>query len=294
MTVPVTIENEALRLEVWPQFGGKVSSMVDKADGHELMFSFPLEMPTRCQYGTTYANGWFAGWDECFPGVDSGTYPLHPYENVQVPDHGELWALPTTAVPTRDGITVVWHGLRFGYRLTRKLFLEGPAVVAEYTLINLAPFEFRFGWSLHALLSTVSPLTIDLGTTAHLRDGNGDGETVWPTLDLATSFTRSDELPAGQAWKRFTADPIAATARVAYPQRQRRLDVSFSSDTDVSAYWGVWINSGGWEGHRHVALQPTTSRSDDLRRSIADGSAGRVGPGGRVDWAVRMTVGAEE
>ena len=42
------------------------------------------------------------------------------------PDHGELWGLPTTAVPTKDGITTVWHGLRFGYRLTRKLYLEGP------------------------------------------------------------------------------------------------------------------------------------------------------------------------
>lgn len=292
MTVPVTIENDALRLDVWPQFGGKVSSLIDKADGHELLFSYPLDFPTRCQYGTSYADGWYAGWDECFPAVDSGPYPLHPYEGVNVPDHGELWALPTTAVPTRDGITTVWHGLRFGYRLTRKLYLESASVVAEYTLINLAPFEFRFGWAMHAMLSTASPVTVDLGPAVHLRDGDGGGETRWPALDAGTNFTRSDELPAGRAWKRFTADPILTGARIGYPERHRRLEVGYSSEW-LAAYWGLWVNTGGWEGHRHVALEPTTARSDSLQRSIADGSAGRVPPGGRADWAVRMTVAAE-
>ncbi|MGC4030289.1 MAG: hypothetical protein QM754_00880 [Tepidisphaeraceae bacterium] len=295
MTVPVIIENEAWRLEVWPQFGGKVSSMIDKADGHELLFSFPLELPTRCQYGTKYANGWFAGWDECFPAVDAGPYPQHPYEGIQVPDHGELWALPTTAVPTRGGITTVWHGLRFGYRLTRKLYLDGNSVVAEYTLINLAPLEFRFVWAMHALLSLASPVTVDLGDMVHLRDEAKTHETLWPALDVATNFTRSDELPAGQAWKRFGGDPIAAAAKIGYPLRGRGLEIAYSADSsDVAAYWGVWVNSGGWEGHKHLALEPTTGRSDALAPSIADGSAGRVGPGGRAEWAVRLTTAASE
>ena len=87
-----------------------------------------------------------------------GRYPGHPYDSVNVPDHGELWGLPTTSVPTRGGITTVWHGLRFGYRLTRKLYLEGSSIVAEYTLINLAPFDFRFVWAAHGLMSMAAPV----------------------------------------------------------------------------------------------------------------------------------------
>lgn len=290
MTTPVTIENDALRLDVWPAFGGKVSSMVDKADGHELLFNYPIEMPMRCQYGTDYRNGWYSGWDECFPAIDPGPYPLHPYEGVVIPDHGELWALPTTAVPTRDGITTVWHGLRFGYRLTRKLYLEAASVVAEYTLINLAPFEFRFGWSMHALLSMAVPMTVDLGGTTHLRDGQGKDETAWPMLDVDTRFTRTDELPAGRAWKRFSADPIVGPARISYPSRRRQLKISYGSDTEVQSYWGLFVNNGGWEGHKLLALQPTTARSDSVQRAIADGSAGHLPPGGRADWSVRLTV----
>src|SRR5947209_15555975 len=133
MAHPVLIENEALRMEVWPALGGKVASLADKADEFELLFNYPAEIPTAALYDTAYGNGWYAGWDECFPAVSPSHYVGHPYDGIAVPDHGELWGLPTTAVPAKDGITTVWHGLRFGYRLTRKLYLDGPSVRAEYT-----------------------------------------------------------------------------------------------------------------------------------------------------------------
>src|SRR5438105_3250546 len=136
MNQPVTIENDALRLEVWPQFGGKVSSAVDKADGYDLLFNYPAELPTGSLYDIAYAKGWCAGWDECFPAIAPSRYVGHPYDGIPVPDHGELWGLPTTAVPAKanDGITTVWQGLRFGYTLSRKLYLDGPTIAAEYTL----------------------------------------------------------------------------------------------------------------------------------------------------------------
>jgi hypothetical protein len=46
MSQPVQLESDLLRAEVWPQFGGRLTSLVDKADGYELLFSYPTEMPT--------------------------------------------------------------------------------------------------------------------------------------------------------------------------------------------------------------------------------------------------------
>jgi len=146
MSQPVTIENDFVRMEVYPHIGGKVASLIDKADKFEMMFDYPVELPTRPQYDIRFDDSWHAGWDECFPAMAPGKYPLHPYEGINIPDHGELWGLPTMAVPTRNGITTVWNGLRFGYRLTRKLHLEQSSILADYTLVNLAPFEFRFVW----------------------------------------------------------------------------------------------------------------------------------------------------
>src|SRR5687767_1664503 len=130
MSLPVTIENEALRMEVWATFGGKVSSVIDKADGYELLFTYPSEIPIeQAKYDRPYAQSWCVGWDELMPAVGGGAYPVFPYKGIAVPDHGELWGIPTTAVPSRNGITTVWHGLRFGYRLTRKLFLEANQII---------------------------------------------------------------------------------------------------------------------------------------------------------------------
>jgi hypothetical protein len=297
MSQPVTIENDLLRMDVWPLTGGKISSLVDKADKFELLFNYPAELPTRAQYDAPYSNGWYAGWDECFPGIGPGKYVGHPYDGIGIPDHGELWGLPTVAVPTKDGITTVWHGLRFGYRLTRKLSLEGPSLVAEYTLVNLAPFDFRFVWAAHGLMSLAAPVELDPGRGTEFRfshdaDGRERTETFqWPRAS-DDDLSRPDALPPKRGWKVFSADPIAAPAVVRYPSRGRSVTIAYESEDQLPAYWGIWINTGGWAGHHHVAIEPTTGRFDQLDRAVRDNSAGTVGPLGRAGWTVRWTVAA--
>ena len=296
MSQPVTVENDAVRLQVWPTFGGKVSSVVDKADGYELMFDYPAELPTRPRYDEPFDDGWYAGWDECFPAVAPGRYPGRPYDGIGIPDHGELWGLPTTAVPAKDGITCVWHGLRFGYRLTRKLHLDGPALVADYTLVNLAPFEFRFVWSQHPLLSMVAPMRLDgpAGRWQYTHDADGvDHHRVfdWPAIEPGIDAGGPTSLPPGRAWKLFSQDPIGSPMVVRYPTRARSLTVAYQSSDDLPAHWGLWMNTGGWGNNRNFTVEATTGRFDQLDRAVADNSAGRVPGGGRRDWSVRWTLG---
>lgn len=300
MSQPLSIENHAVRIEVWPRLGGKVSSIVDKADGYELLFNYPAEIPENSPYGKPYDDSWYAGWDECFPAVAAGPYPRHPYDHIPVPDHGEVYALPTVAVPTKDGVTTVWHGLRFGYRLTRKLSLTDVGLTAEYTLVNLAPFEFHFVWAMHALMSMESPVHIRLTPGAgpsmrwsHSPTGSVDRPFRWPDIEGVGACDHPGSMPAGEGWKVFTAEPVRQSASVHYPSRNRSLELSYTSD-DVPAFWGLWINTGGWNRQRHFALEPTTGRFDQLDRAVADGSAGRVGAGATVRWCVSWTLRASE
>lgn len=296
MSHAVEIENDAIALEVWPQIGGKVSSIVDKADGYELLFAYPAELPESPMYDTSYGNGWYAGWDECFPAVAPSKYVGHPYDGVAVPDHGELWGLPTTAVPTKDGITTVWHGLRFGYRLTRKLYLEGSSMIAAYTLVNLAPFEFRFVWAMHALASMVSPMRIEFGGPPSFRlSHDAEGAEIqapfqWPTYG-GDDLSNPPALPPKKAWKIFSSNPAQTPMVLRYPERGRSVTIEYSSEENLPAFWAIWINTGGWAGHRHLAIEPTTGRFDQIDRAIRDGSAGRVGPLEKVTWQVRWTLG---
>jgi hypothetical protein len=298
MAQPVTIESDALRAVVWPQFGGKVSSVVDKADGYDLLFTYPSELPTGPQYDLPYGKGWYAGWDECFPGVAPGKYAGHPYDGIAIPDHGELWGVPTTSVPARNGITTVWHGLRFGYRLTRKLSLEDAALLAEYTLVNLAPFEFRFVWAQHALLAMHVPVELSTDLSRFRLSHDAKGADLQRSFDWGAAagdledVARPSEMPPGGGWKLFSLDPIRSPFDVRFPSRGgRSLRVAYASEDGLAAYWGVWINTGGWAGHHHYAVEPTTGRFDDVERAVHDESAGRVGPLGRRDWSVRWEVG---
>jgi hypothetical protein len=296
MQQPVNIENDHLALKVYPNLGGKVASILDKADRFELLFNFPAEIPTESYYDVPYADSWYAGWDECFPAVAAGKYPGKPYEGIVVPDHGELWGLPTTAVPTKNGITTVWHGLRFGYRLTRKLFLEEASLVAEYVLINLSPFEFRFVWAQHALLSMHSPLQVQLDRGAPFRfshDHHGkviNAPFAWPTTGEGDDLAQPANLPPKRGWKVFSEDPISSQAKVVYPDRGRQLRIEYKTDENGPAgYWGLWINTGGWDGQKNLAIEATTGRFDAVDQAVKDGSAGHVGPGGRCDWSTRWT-----
>src|SRR2546423_12966718 len=118
MAQPVRLENDALRLDVWPQFGGKVSSAIDKADGFELLFNYPAELPSGPQYDIPYGKSWYAGWDECFPSGAPAGYDRHPYNGIPVPDHCERWGWSTSSVLARGGFTTVLHGLLFGFLLS--------------------------------------------------------------------------------------------------------------------------------------------------------------------------------
>jgi hypothetical protein len=203
-------------------------------------------------------------------------------------------------VPTRGGITTVWYGLRFGYRLTRKLYLEESSVIADYTLVNLAPFEFRFIWAMHPNMSMNVPVRLGLQTPGQFRfshDAQGvDHQRLidWPIVSAGVDVSNIAALPAQQGWKLYSMDPISSPLTLDYPTRKRSLQIEFSSEDGLSAYWGIWINTGGWDGNRHFAIEPVTGRFDQLDRAVADGSAARVSPLGRRDWSVRWTLGGSK
>lgn len=296
MVHPITLENDALRVEIWPAYGSKVASVVDKHDNHELLFSHPCELPAKSDYDIDYGDGCYVGWDECFPGIAPGPYPGQPYDGIRVPDHGEVWGIPSTVTPANDGITTRWHGIRFAYHLTRNLRLDGSSLVASYELENLAPFPFRYVWALHSLMAMTSPVELRYAGSSDWRwshDANGTPlhrPFQWPEVQPDENLAIPSDLPAGKAWKAYSNTPISHPFTLAYPQRKRQLTISYESATAVTGYWGLWLNTGGWAGHRHVAIEPTTGRFDHLDQSVKDHSAATVQPLSKASWTVRWTL----
>ena len=63
----IIVENDHLRLVFFPQFGGRLASIVNKADGRELLFRNPVFQPANL----ASLNAWFSGgieWNGLIPG----------------------------------------------------------------------------------------------------------------------------------------------------------------------------------------------------------------------------------
>ena len=295
MMKPTTIENDALRVQVYPEYGGKVASVVDKRDGFDVMFSYPRALPTKPDYDISYGDGWYAGWDECFPGIAPAPYPKFPYTGSGIPDHGELWGIPAEFQASKEGVLTRWRGVRFGYELSRHLLLVGNTLQAEYELKNCTPFDFHFVWAMHSLMRLDVPVELKSAASewrwSHKADGTQQNTTFkWPQCTSGEDLSRPSDLPANKGWKLFSASPIEKPFTIVYPERKRQLEVSYESDSQIAAYWGVWINTGGWAGHRHFAVEPTTGLHDRLDDSMNDGSSAKVGPLGTVTWTARWTM----
>ena len=141
------------------------------------------------------------------------------------------------------------------------------------------------------------------------HDSQGRESNEWftwpccPTPQL--DFAKLQELPPRQGWKLFSMDKISTPAVVRYPTRSRSVEITYSSGTGgagvggedddsaaetVNAYWGLWINTGGWSAHQHFAIEPTTGRFDQLDRAVKDDSAGTIGPSAQVNWTVTWAL----
>jgi hypothetical protein len=112
----------------------------------------------------------------------------------------------------------------------------------------------------------------------------------WPMANPGEDLTVLDALPHRKCWKAHSVEPIESSLVVRYPTRGRTVQIEYASEDELPAYWGVWINTGGWNGQRHFAVQPTTGRFDQLDRAIRDGSAGVIAPSGRRSWSVRWSL----
>lgn len=100
----LTIENELIRVELVPQLGGKLVSMIYKPTGKQWLLDSgtrPLEQP---EFGATFTDWDMSGWDECFPTIIA--CPSGVDDHILLPDHGELWSLPGTCKIEEGLLTV--------------------------------------------------------------------------------------------------------------------------------------------------------------------------------------------
>jgi galactose mutarotase-like enzyme len=312
----LVLENEAMRLEVLPELGGKIASMT-LGHGAAATGGTLLQGPLRPYEPRTptipfdHADG--SGWDECLPSIGPCTVAYGDGKTARIEDHGDVWRLRWTvdeAEATRLRMHVACTSLPLEFE--RTLRLEGATLHVDYSVRNTGDAPAPYGWSIHPLfaiqpfdriLLPPSITKVRAEASANGRLGRAGSEHPWPMtvnsndgepLDLSIAGSHDD----GVGDKLVLPTPAEGWCALERKTLRTRLTMHF--DPKALPWLGLWICYGGWpeggsggKGYT-VAIEPCTLPVDSLEASLTQGGGATLAAGEQKQWTVRIELSHAE
>lgn len=288
----LTIQNDVIRLSLLPEFGGRITELIDLRSGRNWLVPGPAEgSPAQdAGFGVQQARGW----DECFPSGASCEVAPWP---MRLRDHGEFWGRPAQARADADSITVTAQAGPAIFQRTCQLF--GTEVELRYHIENTGPAPLPWLWGQHMLLNLHPGEVIDLpGITrmeaaflSHQGRLLGTGPLTFPRPDDPglPNLGRVHPLETGFAAKLFARVQGAFAARLGGADGQ----IEIAWHGDEIGHLGLWLDHGGWPEDApitQVCLAPSTAPFENLSCAVATAAARLLEPGGQCDWTVRLRL----
>ncbi|MBD3409271.1 MAG: hypothetical protein GF419_03615 [Ignavibacteriales bacterium] len=303
----LTLENDALRVSFLPELGGKMIEMTELATGAQYLLEPQSEdgKYRRARVGDAFDRFDVSGFDECFPTIADCRLTLNG-EELDAPDHGEVWSRPWEAKVENDAALLAIDGVMWNYRLEKRVRLEGARVEFDYRLTNGGGNRFPFLWSAHPLLKIEEGAEIRLPEEADrvlvnwasdVALGEHGDTRDWPRLSTNGSTADYSIAPgaeAGVAAKVFTERLRTGAAELFLPSLNRVVRVEF--DVEASPYVGVWLCYGGWPveadrvKHRTAAIEPANGRPDSLAEAMQSDECEWIEPGETKTWRMAFSI----
>jgi galactose mutarotase-like enzyme len=309
----VILQNDAMRVAVIPEIGGKIISLVSRRTGREWLWKnpyLPLRKPPldATDFGAFDAGGW----DEVFPTVNPCRVPNSAWGNRTLTDHGELWYRPwqivaaNTDSQTGATLTLAVDDPQLPFRFERTLTLAAGmgSLTASYSLVNRSTRPLPFIWAAHPLLAIEPGELICLPTGTRLRLTCNIGlklaadATVlaWPMIPLASGdsldISRVGDQSECYAVKLFAEN--VADGAIEIVNRNRTEVLRLSSETNRASHIGLWLNYGAWSGangapYYNAGIEPTTFPADDLNVATSHKTMAQLAPGSTRQWAFTVS-----
>lgn len=286
----LTLSNDLVALRVAPQFGARVTSLIDQRTGRDWLV--PGDKEGSGADSAAFLGAEARGWDECFPTVA-------PCSNENwgrtLRDHGDIWGRPTECVAANNEITSTYTGDRFEFK--RVLKLVGDTLEINYAIANTGSASFPYMWSQHCLLATTPADRIfinNIGPMTITGTGGMSGEVptsfAWPRLsDAHPDMGTVEPMDARWMFKAYAAANGAVEAGVTGSNGT----ISFAFDGSQMPFLGLWLDYGAWpEGApvHQIAIEPTTAAADHLDGAISNGQVRHLAPGKTQNWTVAIRL----
>ncbi len=296
---PIGLESSILSLTINPVSGARITSLIHRPSGQELLWRQPL-LADWPRYDAPEIEADIQGWDECFPAIGPGPHPPGPWGTVHNPAQGEVYALPWQVDEVSSSAAILSvHGVRFPYVLTRELSFTGPDTLRlRYRAANHCAYPFPFIWSAHPLLSAPDGARIELPDSVRSaiidsseggRLGDAYAEVDWPATSLASGgVTDLRVIRPGSAVADKLYVPRIGVGWCALVQNNG-LTVTLNWNAERISCLGIWIDTRG-AGEARVALEPCLGYPDRMGAAAEWGQYAVIPPYGEVEWEFEMTV----
>ena len=305
----IVTSNADLLLVAIPGRGGKLASLIRQQSGYEYLLQPAAAHKYReLVYADDFANGDLSGFDECIPTVAKCRYPSEPAFGKQVPDHGDVWSLPSKLEVVGEKVSFITSLISLPLRFTKTVQLQGNTVRLDYEVANFSHFPLRYLWSAHPLLS-VQPETeivlpedvdeLEIGWSKDGRLGQPGDRCSWPIAKersrRSIDISKVVSLDEGTAEKLFT--PRLSQGSCGLFVRKANESIAFRFDPTLVPYLGLWICLGGWPLDRTtkqltVALEPCSGRPDSLEEAIKRDECSLIEGHASRRWWLEMEVSA--
>ncbi|MYL32141.1 DUF5107 domain-containing protein [Pontibacillus yanchengensis] len=297
----IVVENNMLSCTFLPDYGGKLASLYDKKADYEWLYQSNENTLAIPEYGAPFPDYDSSGFDEMFPGIDQGP---HPNDWEEIPDHGEVWALPWEVEEHEGIIYMQVESPRFPYRLKKQVSLNGGRLSFYYEAINTGNVDFPFIWTPHALLNITEQSTIvvpsDLNEVMSVEvdsehlGGWGHIHTFPMTTSKKTNVPHNlavmERKEAGNIEKFYFTKPLKeGWCGVEQSDIGRKLTYTFPPEK--VPYLGVWKTHGGYRGDYNFALEPCTGVYDDVYVADKINKVSRIPTNGSYEWTFTMEIG---
>lgn len=285
------MENEQIRIETVPELGGKLVSIRYKPSGKEWLIDSgerPFRQP---EYGSPFGDWDMSGWDECFPTIN--TCPWEMDKSMNLPDHGEIWALPWTFRVEENEVIGSVQSPVLSYQFTRSLSLRSENTVRmHYRVDNTSDQPMPFLWVPHPQFAITEPTRILLPSSIEemlcVYEGHRlhNGETyAWDEVSLISPVV------TGDGRKFYFEGKVPVSWSGLYGQDSENFLI-VSVPQEKVPYLGVWMDEGMFNDRVTCALEPSIGYYDSLDRAVGNGTAQKVPAHASFEWSLELSFGS--
>lgn len=301
----LALETAALRLITVPELGAKIVSVFDRQAEREWLQPPKDGYLQSVAYGSSFVDQDMSGWDEMFPTIDRCQYPVAgAYQGAELPDHGEVWALPWGHDANQtDVIQTHVQGRALPYTLTRTIrALHDATIRLSYEVVNTNEEPLVAFWTAHpqfiADAETRIILPDNVAEVVNVQSTN-ELPKVGALIDWPEARTQSGELlmidrvraASEHKHRKIYLPPEQPAHWAALRQGVDGPWLRLSWDAESVPYLGIWVDEGSYNPAPTAALEPSTGYYDTLALAWQNERVMHLLPGITLSWSLDLTLG---